>query len=154
MVLKESLETMISLRSKLRLRRLRLKNNPPEMPLPKLGLVNGSTTCKLTVLLERNGSKKSEKGCQPTIVTADKPCHHRTEVFQAIRDQWQDVWTKAKRISPLSQAAKLRWIADQCPGPSPVPVTQRPSEVEPSGAVQDLITRSSGRPDQWSKPCP
>ena len=32
MVLKRKLETMISLRSKLRLRRLRLKNNPTEMP--------------------------------------------------------------------------------------------------------------------------
>lgn len=59
--------------------------------------------------------KKTEKGYQPTIVSADKPCHHRTEVFQAIRDHWQDVWTKAKNINPLSQDAKLRWIAEQCP---------------------------------------
>ena len=60
--------------------------------------------------------KRTEKGCQPTIVSADKPCHLRTEIFQAIRDHWQDVWTKAKNISPLSRSDKLRLDCRAVPG--------------------------------------
>lgn len=92
--------------------------------------------------------KSQNRGCPPVVMSEDTERHTNTEVIDAIRKHWQEVWNEAKRISPASSEAKMELIKQYLGPQIPDNGVSRPTETDLFSAVASLKQGSCGT-DQW-----
>lgn len=111
---------------------------------------NSKKTIRADFAARTKWIKRNHQGSPPVVCHKDRTLQSHSEVTEAIRSHWQQVWKDAASISPLTSAERSILLKTCLEGLPPPTTPERPKDIEVFATVSKMKRQGASGPDGWS----